>query len=192
MRHLLALAPLLLGGCVQIDRYPKSWGSSPVAGADCAAVAGTYANEGESSRNQSIRLATWLDRRARQNNPTKEQEAITTDLIKAQTIQVKLTGTVLSVTAIGPDILREWSFDSTKREFTCSKGVLRIPRFEVASDIVLLVSKDFYDLYRVGDQLVVNSHGESVGLVLIVLPFVGSESVWGRFPVVPGDDTTRP
>jgi hypothetical protein len=175
------LGAVLLGGCVHIERYPRSW--EPVrAGTniDCTAVAATYTNEGESSSGSRALLATWIE--PRQYKTPADQAAYETDLIKAQTVQLRLTANVLTIVANGENIHREWSFDSTRHEFECNRGVICFPRFEVANDIVFGVSKGSDDLFRVADHLVVRSRGGAVGFAFIV-PVAGFGTSWGRFAV---------
>lgn len=175
------LSGVLLGGCVHIERYPQSWGPAHAgADTDCTAIAATYANEGESSSGSRILLATGIE--SRQYKTPADQAAYDTDLIKAQTVQLRLTANVLTIVANGENIHREWSFDSTRHEFECKRGVIRIHRFEVANDILFGVSKGSDDLFRVADHLVVKSHGWAVGFALIV-PVAGYGTSWGRFPV---------
>jgi hypothetical protein len=182
------LGGVLLGGCVHIERYPQSWGPAPTgAYSGCAAVAATYANEGESSSGSRILLATWIE--PHQYKTTAEQTAYETDLIKAQTVQLRLTAKVLTIVANGENVHREWSFDSTRHEFECKRGAIRIRRFEVANDIVFGVTKGSDDLFRVADHLVIRSHGGAVGFALIV-PVVGYGTSWGRFTVTRSPEGT--
>jgi hypothetical protein len=89
----------------------------------------------------------------------------------------------MTVVVSGEHLHREWSFDSSKREFECKHGVIRIRSFEVANDIVFGVSKGSDYFYRVGDHLIVRSRGVGVGFALIV-PFAVVGTSWARFPVV--------
>ena len=179
---------VLLGGCVHIERYPKSWESVPVGAAtDCTAVTVTYANEGENVNGNRILLAPSIE--PRQYKSTVERAAYESDLTKAQTVQLQLTANLMTVVASGEHLHREWSFDSNRREFECKHGVIRIRHFEVANDIVFGVSKWSDYLYRVGDHLIVRSPGVAVGLALIV-PFAVVGTSWARFPVVPSRSGT--
>ena len=182
--RLALLGAVLLGGCVHNEHYPESWGPMRVGAAtDCADVAATYTNEGENTNGDRILLAGWLA--PREYKSDAERDAYQRDVTKAQTVQLQLAGHILTVVASGNNMHREWSFDSTKREFECKHGIVRIRRFEVASDIVVLVSKGSDYLYRVGDHLVVKKSSAGVGLVLIVIPVAGGGTSWARFAVVP-------
>ena len=176
---------VLLVGCVHNERYPQFWEPVQVGAAtDCANLAATYSNDGENSNGARTELAPWLEPRQNKSVGTAAQQAYLRDLIKAQTVQLQVTATVLTVVASGKDIHREWSFDSSNREFECKHGVVHIHRFEVASDIVLLVSRRSEYLYRVGDHLIVDSRDREVGLALIV-PVAGVTTSWARFAVIP-------
>lgn len=183
---LAILGAVLLGGCVHNERYPESWEPVQVGTTtDCAAVVATYANEGENGNGSRIALTLWLEPRQYKSITNAEQAAYESDLTKAQTVQLQLTANVLTITASGKNIHREWSFDSNKREFDCNHGVVRIHRFEVANDIVLGVSKGSDYLYRVGDHLVLESKGVAVGLALLIVPVAGGGTSWARFAVIP-------
>lgn len=179
----VVLGGVLMAGCVHIERYPQSW--EPVhagAAAGCIAVAATYVNEGENSSGSRVLLATWIA--PHQYKTAADQAAFETDLIKARTVQLQLTSNVLTIVANGENIHREWSLDSNRHEFECKRGAIRIRGFEVANDIVFGVSEGSDDLYRVGDHLVVKSHGGGVGFAFI-FPVVGYGTSWGRFAVIP-------
>ena len=177
------LGGMLLGGCVHIERYPHSWEPMRAGAAtDCTAVAATYANEGENSSGAHVSLAAWIE--PQKNRTVAEQSAFETDLDKAQTVQLLLNANLLTVVANGVNVHREWSFDSSRREFECKRGMIRIHRFEVLSDIMFGVSKGSDDLFRVADHLVVRSHGGGVAFVLIAIPLVYHGTSWGRFAVI--------
>jgi hypothetical protein len=126
-------------------------------------------------------LAAWLNPNYQSSNPAQFQVA--SDLNRAQTVEVNLEGTLLRFNAIGAEAHRSWTFDSSKGQFECREGVIRIARWRADSDIVLLAEKDSIDLYRTQGYLVVNVHGGGAGLVLMVVPFAGHSSAWARFPV---------
>lgn len=176
------LGGALSSGCVHLERYPHSW--EPVhsgTATDCSAVAATYANEGENSSGQRVLLAAWI--KPRQNRTAAEQSAFENDLGKAQTVQLRLAANVLTIVASGQNIHREWSLDSSRHEFKCKHGVIRISSYEVANDIVFGVAMGSDDLIRVGDHLVIRSRGGGVGFAFI-FPVAGYGRSWGRFKVI--------
>jgi hypothetical protein len=173
-----AVVLLLVCGCVSVERFPSSWGVQPT-GVQCAATAGTYEDKGIRADGLTVFLGSWLNATLQSNSPERFQVAH--DLHQAQTVELRLEGTLLYVTAIGTEVRRAWTFDSSKGQFKCSNGVIHILRWQVDSDIVLLTSKETIDLYGTKDYLFVNVHGGGAGLAM-VLPVAGYSSVWARFP----------
>jgi len=179
----VTLTVLIVGGCVSVEHYPSSWGAQPTAGGQCASISGAYADNGTRADGTAVRLSVWLNPTLRSNSPERFQ--LGKDLAQAQQVELELDlkSALLHVTAVGPNIRREWTFDSSKGQFQCRDGVIRITRWNLGNDIVILANKDTIDLYRTQDYLLVNSHGGGAGLAIVVVPVAGYSSVWARFPV---------
>ena len=178
-RSSLAVGLLASAGCVSVEHYPSSWGDKPTGG-QCTSVTGTYENKGLRADGVSVLLAAWLNPTLKSNSPERFQVA--SDLIHAQTVEVNLAGTLLSINAVGADTNRSWTLDSSKGQFECREGVIRIARWHVDNDIVVLANKDSIDLYRTQEFLLVNVHGGGAGFAMVV-PVAGYSSAWARFPV---------
>ena len=166
---------------MSVEHYPSSWGAQPTAGGQCASISGAYADNGTRADGTAVRLSVWLNPTLRSNSPERFQ--LGKDLAQAQQVELDLKSALLYVTAVGPNIRREWTFDSSKGQFQCRDGVIRITRWNLGNDIVILANKDTIDLYRTQDYLLVNSHGGGAGLAIVVVPVAGYSSVWARFPV---------
>jgi hypothetical protein len=122
-------------------------------------------------------LATWLHPR---NAPTR---GIDKDLLDAQTVSLEFDGALLTVKTNGPmGAFHQWSFDKSKHEFACQSGVLRISQGgDKSGQNIAAAGSDVIDLYRTSNELIVNSHGGSAGIALIV-PMAEYGSTWARFP----------
>jgi hypothetical protein len=166
--------------CIHVEHPPASWGNITPAmrSEDCASVAATYSNHGERSDGLAVLLATWLYPR---KAPTR---GIDKDLIEAETVTLELADTTLIVTMNGPrGAFHRWSFDKSKHQFACLDGGLRISQGgDKSGQNVAAVGSDAIDLYRMQNNLIVNSHGSEVGLALMI-PMGDYHSVWARFPV---------
>lgn len=123
-------------------------------------------------------LATWLHPR------TGLTQGIDSDLVNARTVTLELDGALLTLKTYGAaGAYHQWSFDKSKREFSCQNGVLRISQGgDKSGQNVAAVGADAVDLYRTQSELFVNGRGGSAGIALII-PMAEYESVWARFPV---------
>jgi len=175
-----AFALLIATGCVTVEPYPSSWGAPPTAGGNCESITGAYADNGTRADGTPVRLSFWLNPTVTSSSPERFQ--LSKDLAEAEQVELDLKGTLLEISAIGPNVRRAWTFDSSKGQFRCHEGVLRIARWHVDNDIVILANKDTMDLYRTQDYLLVNTHGGGAGLAMVV-PVAGYSSVWARFPI---------
>jgi hypothetical protein len=176
----IALAAMCVAACIHVEHPPASWGNFTPAmrSEDCTSIAATYSNHGKRSDGLAVLLATWLyPRRA----PTR---GIDKDLIEAETVTLELAGTILTVTMNGPrGAFHRWSFDKSKHQFACVDGGLRISQGgDKSGQNVAAVGSDAIDLYRTQNDLIVNSHGNEVGLALMI-PVGDYHSVWARFTV---------
>jgi hypothetical protein len=137
-----------------------------------------YSNKGNKPDGSVVLLALWLHPR---NAPTR---GIDKDLIGAQTVTLEFAGALLTVKTNGAmGAYHQWSFDGSKHEFACLHGVLRISQGgDKSGQNIAAVGTDAIDLYRTQSELIVNSHGSSAGIALLV-PFAEYDSAWGRFPV---------
>jgi hypothetical protein len=176
----VALGAICVTACVHVEHRPASWENiTPTTPSDdCASLAATYSNQGHKTDGSVVLLATWLHPR---NAPTR---GIDNDLIGAQTVTLELAGSTLTVKLNGPrGAFHQWAFDKSKHQFACRDGVLRISQGgDKSGDNVAAVGSDAIDLYRMQNELVVNSHGGSAGIALII-PMAEYESVWARFQV---------
>jgi len=176
----VAFVAICLIACVHVEHPPASWGNfSPATPSDdCASFPATYSNKGNKTDDSSVFLATWLHPR---NAPTR---GIDKDLLDAQTVSLEFDGALLTVKTNGPmGAFHQWSFDKSRREFTCRNGVLRISQGgDKSGQNVAAIGTDAVDLYRTQSELFVNGHGGSAGIALII-PMAEYESAWARFPV---------
>lgn len=178
-RAFVALALFGIGGCITVEHFPSSWGAVPTGG-QCESVAGAYESKGARADGTVVSLASWLNPTLHSNNP--EQVQMVSDLAHAQTVELSLAATSLNITAIEGTARRTWTLDSSKGQFRCRDGAIRLARWHVDNDIVLMASKDTMDLYRTEDYLLVNVHGGGAGLAMVV-PAAGYSSTWARFHV---------
>lgn len=178
----IAFAAIWVTACVHVEHPPSSWGNITPAmqSEDCIPFSATYSNHGERSDGLAVLLATWLYPR---KAPTR---GIDKDLIEAETVTLELAGTILSVTMNGPrGAFRQWSFEKSKHQLTCLDGGLRISQGgDRSGQNVAAVGSDAIDLYQRQDDLIVNSHGNEVGIALMI-PMGDHYSVWARFPIQP-------
>jgi hypothetical protein len=176
----IALAALCVTACIHVEHPPASWGNitPTMRSEDCASLAATYSNHGERSDGLAVLLATWLYPR---KAPTR---GIDKDLIEAESVTLELAGTILTVTMNGPrGAFHQWSFDESKHQFACLDGSLRILQGgDKSGQNIAAVGSDAIDLYRMQDELIVNSRGSEVGLALMI-PMGDYHSVWARFTV---------
>jgi hypothetical protein len=166
--------------CIQVEHPPASWGNiTPAAPSDdCVSLPATYGNEGNKTDGSIVLLALWLHPR---NVPTR---GIDKDLTEAQTVTLELDAALLTVKTSGlGGAFHQWSFDKSKHEFACRNGVLRISQGgDKSGQNVAAVGTDAIDLYRTQNELIVNSHGGSAGIALVI-PMAEYGSAWARFPV---------
>jgi hypothetical protein len=116
------------------------------------------------------------------------------DLFGAQTVTLEFDGALLTVKTYGAmDAYHQWSFDKKKHEFACLNGVLRVSQGgDKSGQNIAAVGTDAIDLYRTQSDLIVNVHGGSAGLALMI-PMAEYNSAWGRFPVqTSGSSQTEP
>jgi hypothetical protein len=175
----IALAAMCVTACIHVEHPPASWGNiTAVRSEDCASLAATYSNHGERSDGLPVLLATWLYPR---KAPTR---GIDQDLIGAETVTLELADTILTVTMNGPrGAFHQWSFDKSKHQFACLDGGLRISQGgDKSGQNIAAVGSDAIDLSRTQNDLIVNGHGNEVGLALMI-PMGDYHSVWARFPV---------
>jgi hypothetical protein len=178
--RLVASVAICLTACVHVERPPSSWGdfSPATTSGDCVSFPAIYDNKGNKSDGSVVLLATWLYRR---NAPTR---GIDKDLINAETVTLERNGTLLTVKTNGPmGAYHQWSFDQSKHEFACRDGVLRISQGgDKSGQNIAAVGTDAIDLYRTQSELIVNGHGGSAGIALMI-PMAEYGSTWARFPV---------
>jgi hypothetical protein len=176
----VAFGAICVTACIHVEHPPASWGNITPAtpSDDCVSLPAMYSNKGNKTDGSVVLLATWLHPR---NAPTR---GIDKDLIGAQTVTLELDGALLTVKTSGPGgAFHQWSFDKSKHEFACGNGVLRISQGgDKSGDNVAAVGSDAIDLYRTQNELIVNSHGGSAGIALVI-PFVEYGSGWARFSV---------
>jgi hypothetical protein len=181
VRHLaVAFGAICLTACIHVEQPPASLGNITPAtpSDDCVSLSAMYSNKGNKTDGSIVLLALWLFPR---NAPTR---GIDRDLIGAQTVTLGLDGALLTLKTTGPrGAFHQWSFDKSKHEFACQNGVLHISQGgDKSGQNVAAVGSDAIDLYRTQDELIVNSHGGSAGIALMI-PFADYGSAWARFRV---------
>jgi hypothetical protein len=179
-RLAVVFGTICVTACVYVEHRPASWGNITPAtpSDDCVSFPATYNNKGNKTDGSVVFLATWLHPR---NAPTR---GIDKDLLDAQTVSLEFDGALLTLKTNGlMGAFHQWSFDKSKREFACRNGVLHISKGgDKSGQNVAAVGSDAIDLYRTQSELIVNSHGGSAGIALII-PMAEYGSAWARFPV---------
>lgn len=172
--YLPILAMCFLSACVYIEKYPQSWAQikpdpQPQA---CPSITGAYVNKGQTKNGNQVFLASLL-------RPDKEFSQY---FNIAETVELTLANNdSLAVKIIGKDFYGLWSFERSKGQFKCSHGTLIIPQNgDMSGANVEMFGLGALDLYRVENQLIVNSHGGTAGIVLLI-PVAGYGSDWARF-----------
>ena len=179
-----------MAACVHIEHPPASWGDlTPRTPSDnCASFPASYGNKGNRDDGSVVTLSTWLFPR---NSTTR---GIDKDLFGAETVTLEFDGALLTVKTFGAmGAYHQWSFDGSKHEFACMNGVLRISQGgDKSGQNIAAVGTDAIDLYRTPGELIVNGHGGSAGVALMI-PMAEYNSAWARFPVqVSGAQTEAP
>ena len=169
-----------MAACVHSEHPPASWGDLTLQtpSDNCASFPASYGNKGNRGDGSVVTLSTWLFPR---NSTTR---GIDKDLFGAETVTLEFDGARLTVKTFGAmGAYHQWSFDGSKHEFACLNGVLRISQGgDKSGQNIAAVGTDAIDLYRTPGELIVNGHGGSAGLALMI-PMTEYNSAWARFPV---------
>ena len=177
---LVASVAICISACVHIEHPPASWGdpTPQTLNDNCASFSASYSNKGNSSDGAVGTLSTWLFPRS------STTRGIDKDLFGAQTVTLEFEGALLTVKTFGAmGAYHQWSFDKSKHEFACLNGVLRISQGgDKSGQNIAAVGTDAIDLYRTPGDLIVNRHGGSAGVALMI-PIADYNSIWARFPV---------
>ena len=187
-RYSIVLTALLLSACVHVEQYPASWGQTTTSTRpdDCPLINGAYDNNGEKPDGTVVYFATWLKptKSSQSSEERLSRQKMWDDLFGAKTVRLDLTNEVLlTVTASGDNINRQWSYDKLKREFTCHNGVLSVAQGgDMSGDNVAAFGSGAIDLYRTEGHLAVNSHGFTAGVMLLI-PAAAYGSDWARFAI---------
>jgi hypothetical protein len=189
LSHLaVAFGAIFVTACVHVEHPPASWGNITPATTsdDCVSFRAMYSNRGIKPDGSVVLLATWLYPK---NAPTR---GIDKDLIGAQTVTLELDTALLTVTMNGPDgAFHRWSFDKSKREIACRNGVLRVSQGgDLSGQNIAAIGTHDIDLFRRQGELIVNSHGGSAGVALLI-PMAEYGSAWARFPAQASDSSLR-
>lgn len=193
---LITLTALLLNACVQVGQYPASWGKtiSSTLPDTCPSLEGIYKNKGENSNGTVAHLATWLPAPAssQKNEERLSPQQMRDILLGATTVTLDLANDMLlTVTASGNNMNRQWSYDKSKADFTCHNGVLSIVRGgDMSGDNVAAFGSGTIDLFQTEDHLTVNSHLFTAGVMLLI-PVASYESNWARFAIQQADVPQR-
>jgi hypothetical protein len=184
-----ALLPLLtaviFSGCVHIESHPKSWNpdSSSADSITCPPISGVFDNHGENPKGESVNLAQWLNLKISHNPKTANADNdLFRELSMADSVALQLSDDgVLNITAEGGGESNRWSFQKSKGQLKCKGGSLLIHLSgDGSGDGVAAYASVTLELRRVGGDLIVNKHGGSGGVMLLI-PAFGYESAWGRF-----------
>ena len=176
-------ATLLLLACVHIERPPASWGNviSNRLPIDCNSFEATYENRGNKPDGTVVLLALWLQKQGRWS--TMVDHEIQQSAIDAHAVSIKLSARFLTIQLDSVGAFRRWDFDSSKGEFSCQNGSVRILRGgDLSGDNVAAVGSKATDIYEAEGYLVLNSHSSSVGTALLI-PMAEVGSAWGRFQI---------
>ena len=175
-------------GCVQIEKYPDSWGSiePDILAPECSLIKNSYYNRGKKPDGTAVYLAVWLapETNAKTQEERTEQTRVMDDLFKAKIVELELIdNNILKVRAKGTDIYHQWSFDKEKKQLECKNGILSVlQKGDRSGDNVVAFSSGASDLYFSENNLSVNSHGGVVGITLLI-PYTAYGSNWARFEV---------
>jgi hypothetical protein len=142
-----------------------------------------FANVGESPKGTPVKLATWLNLNI-DHSPkhANENNSLSKELSHVTKVDLNFSENgVLTITANGEGIHRKWSFEKSKGQLKCKNGILKIHLSgDGSGDNVAAYESDTLELQMVGNDLVVNKRESSAGIILLI-PFWGGESLWGRF-----------
>ncbi|CAG4884131.1 conserved protein of unknown function [Georgfuchsia toluolica] len=174
-------------GCISVDKYPDKWGAA-VAGTRsdiCPKLSGVYENIGETADGQRAWLASRLSGITGRDKELQLQMRYQfwKDLSAAKVVQIHVADNqTLAIKVTGEGIEHEWTVPKTRVE--CKTNAITIHGDAVISgDNAVAVGTDSMDLYRSGNQLILNQSGGGVGVLLLV-PVVGYSNHWSRFSLI--------
>ncbi len=191
MRNTLITLVMLsvICSCVHFQRHPDSWNPNQQDAnqSGCPQISGLYENIGKDPKGNRVVLANILNYNIN-HDPTKHREWESTwkELGEAQSVELTLSGDdILTVTATGEGASKTWSFERSKGQFKCEKGMLMLhQRGNGSGDNMVAYESSTIDLIHVNNALVVHRHGGSAGVMLLI-PAAGYDSTWARFPMKP-------
>jgi len=172
-----ALLVPLLSGCVFHAPYPAAWPTLPASGAeDCRHFEGSYADRGE------------IPDSSVQPSLTRELFGYHSEWPGAKRVAFSLTGTeILEIAVWSGDVhLFTRTLTTQTGDFACEAGRLVIhSRRWFAADVVLGRENVRVELSLVGRHLVAQIRTFTAGVIVIIVPVVGSTTNWYRFPRLP-------
>jgi hypothetical protein len=177
-------------GCVSVDKYPDQWGALDGGARSeiCSELSGVYQNIGDTADGKHAVLALLMSEVTDRDMelPLKIRDQFLRDLSAATFVQLRVTANKeLAIKVTGEEINQEWTVQ--KEWIECKTNAISIHRNVLAGNAAgFLAGTKSMDLYRSGDQLILNHRSLGVG-VLVIVPIGGSSSHWARFTLIGKD-----
>jgi hypothetical protein len=178
---------LVATACVQIDRYPDTWGAVNSASTlgSCPSISGTYENTGAKPDGNKVSLARFLadnTGRTRQEK-TQDRNQFLNELHRAQIVELAVVNDVaLNIHVKGEGISVLWTISKDKDQFECNDGAFVIRSGgDIGGDNVAAVAARSMKLYPSRTHLMANL-SEGVAGFLLFVPLAGYSDNWARFP----------